>query len=96
MQINIPNISISPDKLIKHCGYAEIRNREGQTSYVRRLRGYQYPRFHVYLEKGYINLHLDQKKPSYQGVSAHSGEYDTEVVKEEGKRIKEVINEYKK
>lgn len=94
MQINIPNISISPDKLIKHCGYAEIRNREGGISYVRRLRGYQYPRFHIYLKKGYINLHLDQKKPSYQGVSSHSGEYDTEVVKEEGERIEQIIKRY--
>lgn len=95
MQIKIPNISISPDKLIKRCGYGEIRNREGGISYVRRLRGYQYPRFHVYLEKGYINLHLDQKKPIYQGVSAHSGEYETEAVKQEGERIKEIIGKYK-
>lgn len=95
MQIKILDISISPDKLIKRCGYAEIRGRRGDISYVRRLRGYQYPRFHVYLEKGYINLHLDQKKPVYQGVSAHSGEYDSETVKQEGERIKGIIGEYK-
>ncbi len=96
MQIKISNISITPDKLIKRCGYAEIRNREGRVSYVRRLRGYQYPRFHVYIENGCFNLHLDQKKPCYQGVAAHSGEYEGETVEKEGERIKIIISEYKK
>jgi len=94
MRIKIHNVSINPDKLIKRCGYAELRNREGKISYVRRLRGYQYPQFHVYLEKGYANLHLDQKKPCYQGVSAHSGEYEGETVEKEGERIKKIIGEY--
>lgn len=95
MRIKIPNVSITPDKLIKRCGYAELRNRGGEISYVRRVRGYQYPRFHIYFEKECINLHLDQKRPCYQGVSAHSGEYKGEVVEEEGKRIKKIINEYR-
>ncbi|MDD4996129.1 MAG: hypothetical protein PHW15_01445 [Patescibacteria group bacterium] len=94
MQIKIPDISINIDKLIKRCGYAELRNRKKEISYVRRLRGYQYPRFHIYLENGYANLHLDQKKPCYQGSRAHSGEYDSEAVKEESERIKAIISEY--
>lgn len=95
MRIKIPHISISPDKLIKRCGYAEIKNRKGELSYVRHLRGYYYPRFHIYIENGFFNLHLDQKAPIYQGVSAHSGEYKGEVVEKEVKRIEKIIKEYK-
>jgi len=91
MQIKVPNISISPDSLIKRCGYAELRTKRGQVSYVRRLRGYQYPRFHIYIENGFFNLHLDQKAPIYQGVAAHSGEYDGEVVEKEAERIKKLL-----
>ncbi len=54
-----------------------------------------YPRFHLYLkqEDGDLsfNLHLDQKKPSYKGMSAHSGEYEGEVVKKEAERIKKLL-----
>jgi len=94
MKIRTHPLNITLEQFIKRCGYGEIRNREG-ISYVRRLRGYQFPRFHIYLEKEYINLHLDQKASCYQGVSAHSGEYETEVVKEEGKRIQGFIEKYK-
>ena len=64
----------------------------GETSYVRRLSRIQhYPRFHLYLnetpEQLTFNLHLDQKHASYEGSSAHSGEYDGETVKEEADRI---------
>ena len=64
----------------------------GETSYVRRLSRIQYyPRFHLYLNETpkqiTFNLHLDQKHASYEGSSAHSGEYDGETVKEEADRI---------
>ena len=76
--------------LKRKCGYFPLEN-----SYVRRMGTHFYPRFHLYVnenEKNYIlNLHLDQKKPSYGNQTAHSGEYGGEVVKEEGERIK---NEY--
>ena len=39
-----------------------------------------------------LRLHLDQKKPSYEGSAAHSGEYDSEVVVGEMDRIKNVLN----
>jgi hypothetical protein len=103
MQIKISGSGINPEQLIKRCGYAEIRTRLGKKSFVRRIRGDQYPRFHVYIKERpssnyqsgvIINLHLDQKRPLYQGVTAHSGEYDSEVVKKEGARIKELIAKY--
>ena len=61
-------------------------------SYIRRLSNIAfYPRWHFYLkEKDGIyefSLHLDQKKTSYEGQTAHSGDYDDEGVKNEAKRI---------
>jgi hypothetical protein len=58
-----------------------------------------YPRFHAYVRverlprETAINLHLDQKKPVYQGAPAHSAEYEGELVEGEAARIKEKINQ---
>ena len=97
MQIHfIRKYSLPPRGLIRRCGYGEIFDRRsGQTSYARRLSGGLYPRFHAYLEEkadGFqINLHLDQKQPSYDKQTAHSGEYEGEVVEREAERIKLII-----
>ena len=55
--------------------------------------GKNYPRFHIYGRKiadgeFELNLHLDQKMASYEGSSAHSGEYDGELIEKEAERIK--------
>lgn len=82
-----------PELLLRQVGYAYLTDRHsGQESYVRRLgRGF-YPRFHLYLERQngqvVLNLHLDQKQPSYAGAHAHNAEYDGELVEEEMARIK--------
>jgi len=34
-----------------------------------------------------LNLHIDQKQASYEGATAHSGDYDSDLVKQEGQRI---------
>lgn len=66
--------------------------------FVRPISGVPYPRFHIYLKEDketkemLFNLHLDQKKPSYQGAIAHSGDYEGEVVKQEVERIKGRVN----
>ncbi len=56
-----------------------------------------YPRFHIYSRmKGEdlaLSLHLDQKRPIYEGTTAHSGEYDSELVEKEVKRIEEILKE---
>ncbi|MFH1598076.1 MAG: hypothetical protein ABIB97_03310 [Patescibacteria group bacterium] len=64
-----------------------------QLSFVRRLGANYYPRWHAYLNKEMtgIKLHLDMKKPSYAGHHAHSGEYDSDLVKEEGERIRQLM-----
>lgn len=64
-------------------------------SFVRPLKGNNYPRFHLYIKQKkdniFFNLHLDQKKPSYNGSSAHSGEYEGELVEKEKERIIKVL-----
>src|SRR3989338_10126679 len=39
----------------------------------------------------FLNLHLDQKKPSYAGAHAHNAEYEGELVEAEGKRLEGLI-----
>ena len=76
---------------MRECGYAPSRE-----SYVRTLTAHGFPRFHIYAnetEDQYIlNLHLDQKKPSYGKETAHSGEYDGTIVEQEAVRIKNLIH----
>ncbi len=64
-------------------------------SFIRPLSRIGYPRFHIYLETDsddlIISLHLDQKKAIYKGTTAHSGEYDSDLVEQEAQRIKEML-----
>ncbi|MDP2926801.1 MAG: hypothetical protein Q8N65_01545 [bacterium] len=58
--------------------------------------GRDYPRFHLYLKEEtertlLFSLHLDQKKPSYGRETAHSGEYDGELVEAERQRIEQIL-----
>lgn len=82
---------------MRRASYAVFTDpKTGISSYVKRLRGDFYPRFHVYLEtdkdnRNFISLHLDQKKASYEGSHAHSAEYDGSVVETEGKRLQGLI-----
>ena len=93
MQIKfLKSVAPNPEKAILRCGYAKIIDRRmGKTSYAKRFHRDFYPRFHVYIkaESGSVifDLHLDQKRPIYEGVTAHSGEYDGEVVEREAARI---------
>ena len=70
---------------------------DNEYNLVKTLSGGNYPRFHIYVKKDietgvfYFNLHLDQKQPSYRGSSAHSGEYDGDLVEREAERIKKII-----
>ncbi len=90
----------NPEALVKRAGYAEHYDHNTQhTSYVHRLGTEFYPRFHVYLEAQgngvTIDLHLDQKKPSYGGGShAHAGEYDGLLVEREVARLRDFISTY--
>jgi len=87
----------SHDFLIRRCGYGQIRDKNtGEFSYVRRLRSDFYPRFHLYINSEdplILNLHLDQKQASYEGYTKHSGDYDSDLVKQEANRLYQMILE---
>lgn len=84
-----------PERFIRRCGYGQHKTRNGEVSYVKRVHGDWYPRFHVYIlnekDKLVFNLHLDQRQPVYEGATAHAGEYDGEVVEREAARIKSFV-----
>ena len=86
--------------LLRRTGYAEQRTRSGQISYTKRVMAGRFPRYHAYVEDlnggVQINLHVDQKEASYEGSSAHSGDYDGRVVEEEMTRVVRFIQSLKK
>lgn len=77
--------------LMNRLGYHEQRGHEAAISYVRRFGGDGFPRFHLYVRyqppQLECNLHLDQKRPSYQGSHMHAGEYEGAEVEGEARRI---------
>lgn len=75
--------------LMRKLGY----RRQGKDSFVRPLDRSGYPRFHIYFKNNIINIHLDQKRPVYQGSTAHSGEYEGETISREAQRIRKIVNE---
>jgi hypothetical protein len=92
MKINFnQKFSHNADFLIRRCGYGLVRDpRARETSYSRRLGGNIYPRFHMYINSEdplILNLHIDQKQASYEGSTAHSGDYDSDLIKQEVDRI---------
>lgn len=101
MRFVIPKLSITPKYFLRRCGYIEIQNphKNFETSYAKSLDpGRFYPRLHVYIEPTEngtgLSIHLDAKKPSYEGSSAHSGEYDSPLVKEEAGRIQNLAKDF--
>lgn len=89
-------LPLAPEMLLRQAGYNYIPGRGGrEDSFARGLSRVGYPRFHIYLKEKNgtfeFNLHLDQKKPSYAGSRAHSGEHEGEVVEGEIKRLKTLI-----
>lgn len=80
---------------LRRAGYRLERENGGELAFCRSLSGNSFPRFHLYAQKvesGWnLNLHLDQKRPSYGGTAAHAGEYEGEVVETETARIKKFL-----
>ncbi len=86
--------------LSREVGYYFLRENREQNEFelARPARGY--PRFHLFvnIENDVIifKLHLDQKKPSYRGTSAHAAEYNSEIVRKEADRVKQILFNNKK
>jgi len=96
LAVNKKYLKVSGDQILRSAGYGFIRDgRTGKESYVRRLASDHYPRLHMYYydksDRLEFNLHLDQKRASYEGQNAHSGEYDGPIVEEEIARLKSII-----
>lgn len=93
MQLKIQNFQGNILSAFRSSGYIFLEKNENNNewNFVRKITGASYPRFHCYAKKEngnlFINLHLDQKKPSYEGSARHSGEYDGLAVKSEATRL---------
>ena len=78
---------------MRSCGYAPAYSSGGadESVFQRLLGGREYPKFHAYCAQDdksiILSLHLDQKKPSYEGSHAHNAEHTGSVVESEVKRI---------
>ncbi len=95
MKFQIYNHNYNVTDLVRSVGYRPIGTTlQGELNCVRPLAG-DYPRFHIYLvetpEILTFSIHLDQKKPVYEGATAHNGDYEGEVVEEEVQRIKDIV-----
>jgi hypothetical protein len=81
--------------LFRSAGYSYRGVVEGDMSFIKRVGYDEYPHYHIYVkiegDNVIMNMHLDQKKPSYSGASAHNADYDGELVEREMERVKEVI-----
>ena len=95
MTFKIYNENYNLQDLARKIGYRPLGFTEKQEFNCVRPLGADYPRFHIYMstepEIVTINLHLDQKKPSYEGTTAHSGDYDSKTIQEEIQRIKDML-----
>lgn len=82
--------------LMRKIQYHYLGQKDNQLSFSKPLGSTRYPRFHIYLTQDgteiEMNIHLDQKAPSYGKETAHSGEYDGSLVEKEVIRIKSQIN----
>lgn len=101
MKIIIDNINENPANALRRCGYHFERQHPEtrELSAARALGAGGFPRFHAYVKYKTgqtpasleINLHLDQKRPTYKGTAAHGGEYAGGVVEREAQRIKAIL-----
>jgi hypothetical protein len=101
LTVNLKQLGAAPEIWLRSVGYVFITEREsGQESFARRLTRDFYPRFHIYFTRATgkngeelitFNLHLDQKRPGYEGYSRHNAEYDGEVVEREIARLQSLI-----
>jgi len=86
------NLNYTPENVLRTCGYFPIFDRKNQkVSFVKKLSGNRYPRFHLYLKEIenelVFDLHLDQSQTVYTQQKAHNADYDSLEVKQELVRI---------
>lgn len=96
MKFIIENPQVNISVLFRRAGYHFVKREGEEMSFARNLTGQKFPRFHVFSKmeenKLIVNIHIDHKAASYEGSSAHSGEYgkDSELLKGEAERLKKM------
>ncbi len=95
--VNKKKLGEEPEMWLRRAGYAYLPARGNEpASFARRLGREFYPRFPVYFTEAAdtsgqtivkFNLHLDQKRPGYEGYSRHNAEYEGERVEQEAARL---------
>lgn len=77
---------------MRRAGYGFQKEGGGEVAFVRRVGGLPFPRYHAYVHPDgtalAVNLHVDQKEPTYGRGTAHSGEYNGTLVEEEAARLR--------
>ena len=97
MRFNLENKTGNIALVLRRAGYHYLNSRDDEMNFVRPLGQDAYPRFHLFVienkpkKQFTCTLHLDQKKPSYKGATAHSGEYDSPILTQESDRIKQIL-----
>jgi hypothetical protein len=96
MEIIVEDSRQNDKYLMRKCGYMPWRNpRSGETSYIRKLGGGYYPRFHIKVRKMgsrlIFDLHLDSRRPMHKiGIRTYEDE-ESRIVSSEADRIKKFI-----
>ena len=99
MQFTIPDSDKKRNlvNLLRGVGYHFDGSKGSELAFYHSVSSGFFPRFHIYLkesEGGWAaNIHLDQRKPSYEGSHAHSGEYEGEIIEKEVFRLKKALGE---
>lgn len=98
MKIIVQDIKENAVSALRRCGYHFERQcpETDEISAARILDGAGgFPRLHAYAKmignSLQVNLHLDQKRPSYSGTKTHGGEYEGKIVEQEAERIKSIL-----
>lgn len=80
---------------LRRAGYGFQKEGGREVAFVRRVGGGMFPRYHAYVVEGSgritVNLHVDQRAPTYGRNSAHSGEYDGPLVEGEAARLRALV-----
>lgn len=96
MKFVIENPQVNISVLFRRAGYHFVKREGEEMSFARSLTGQKFPRFHVFSKtegnKLTVSIHIDHKAASYEGLSAHSGEYgeDSRLLQEEAERLKAI------
>lgn len=95
MKLKIENFGGNVLAFMRLAGYSfQNRSQDDEWNFARPAGGRDFPRFHAYTRQDdgalLINLHLDQKRPSYRGTAAHGGEYEGELIIAEAERLRRI------